>query len=319
MRRGGLALVAAVLGVAGVLAVAATAQAAYTWAGTWNSTFGPIYMDANGAGSYPDHSGTLSGGVSGLDGRTNSGTWDQPTKSGTYEFNMSEPGKGFTGTYEDTGGGCVFPPCTWDGTCTAGACLGNGPDPPPACDEGSVFGCRWAVPFGFDTRRGSPAKPPADELPRKLLSVQAETDGARLLSMERNPLFGEWHATGSLIMRTVYREPGPGSDRRRIDFGVYPPGNHESTPGEEVKVTARLQVDHSTDPNCPMGVYGRMKLEARKRDSGDKVLKLTIDSVPNRDGDLIPCLFDRPLGELVWKTDDFRSFRIGRPTRIGTT
>jgi hypothetical protein len=323
MKRIGVVL-AAVLSVTAICAAtAAAAQAAYTWEGTWNSSFGPLTMDAGGDGSYPNYSGTIDGSVSGIDGRTNSGTWTEPSSDGTFVFNMNEAGTGFTGTWERTGGGCTFPPCTWDGICTAGACLENGPAEPPVCDESSVFGCRWAIRFGFDTRRGMPASPRANALPQKLLAIALETDGARLLAEERNPFLGEWQARGHLIMRTFYREPGPGHDRRKIDFFIEPPGTYEK---EEDKITlsTRLSIFESTDPKCPersdpYQFAGQLKLKARRLDSGRKAVKAIFDPIPNRHGNVVKCVAIDRFEELVWKTDDFSRFRIGRPERIGVT
>jgi hypothetical protein len=127
----GLALAAVVVAVAlsGVPAWAAT-----TWEGTWNSTFGEIKMTASGSGTYPN-CGTLSGGL-GDAGGTNKGTWTECSSNGKYEFHLSESGQSFTGTYtrgeSDT---CVFPPCTWDGTCIAGPCLGNTTSACPGAQE----------------------------------------------------------------------------------------------------------------------------------------------------------------------------------------
>jgi hypothetical protein len=128
MRHNGLA-VAAVLVAAGVGAV--PAWAAYTWEGRWSSTFGTIEMTASGSGTYPN-CGTISGGLSGDQGRTNKGTWQECSSNGKYEFHMSESGTSFTGTYtRGASDSCVFPPCTWEGTCVAGPCFLNTASPCP--------------------------------------------------------------------------------------------------------------------------------------------------------------------------------------------
>ena len=323
MKRRGATVLATLLGTAGMWATAATAEAAYTWAGTWTTTVGgypyaDVVMDASGAGSYPGPS-TISGGISGIDGRTNSGTWTQPTKSGYYTFNMSESGLGFTGTYSDgESGTCSSPPCTWDGTCSSGACLGNGPEAEPECEERSVFGCRWVIRFGFELRRGLPVSPLANELPRRLLAIDAETDGAKLLSQDRNPLFGEWNTQGHLIMRTIYRERGPGNDRRKIHFQIDPAGSYEREPGQ-IKLSTRLSVLESTDPKCPEHFVGRLRLKVRKLDGGGKAVKLIFDSIPDRNGDVFRCIYTNRFEELIWKTENFRRVRIGRPERVGLT
>ena len=69
--------------------------------------------------------GSISGGISGDEGRTNKGTWQESSTNGNYEFHMSESGRSFDGTYERSEGGCVFPPCDWDGQCISGPCLQN--------------------------------------------------------------------------------------------------------------------------------------------------------------------------------------------------
>ena len=124
--RVGLAL-AVVLAAAALSA--APAWAAYTWEGTWSSTFGEMQMDADGSGFYPN--GFISGGITGDQGRTNKGTWRtfQDSFGGNYVFNLNESGKAFTGTY-DSDGACDSPPCSWDGACTSGPCLQNSADEP---------------------------------------------------------------------------------------------------------------------------------------------------------------------------------------------
>ena len=55
-------------------------------------------MDAGGDGSYPAYSGTIDGTISGAEGRTNTGTWQEPSSNGTYTFEMTSA-FGFQGTY----------------------------------------------------------------------------------------------------------------------------------------------------------------------------------------------------------------------------
>src|ERR1019366_1924980 len=63
-----------------------------TWAGVWNSDFGPLTLDAGGSGSYTGFNpGTVTGSVSNgaATGEIDVGTWTQPgtpTKNGTFEF-----------------------------------------------------------------------------------------------------------------------------------------------------------------------------------------------------------------------------------------
>lgn len=126
--RAGLAI--AVVIVAAALS-AAPAWGAYTWEGRWSSTFGSIEMTASGSGTYPN-CGTISGGLTGDQGRTNKGTWQECSTNGKYEFHMSESGTSFTGTYtRGTSDTCVSPPCTWNGQCVAGPCFENTASPCP--------------------------------------------------------------------------------------------------------------------------------------------------------------------------------------------
>jgi FecR-like protein len=127
---------AAVAALAIAVSMSATAWAAsYTWEGRWSSTFGTIEMTASGSGTYPN-CGTISGGLSGDQGRTNKGTWQECSSNGKYEFHMSESGGSFTGTYtRGTSSTCVSPPCTWDGTCVAGPCIENTSSPCPGKEQ----------------------------------------------------------------------------------------------------------------------------------------------------------------------------------------
>ncbi len=317
MRRGGVALLAALLGIAGVWAVAATAQGAYTWAGTWDTNFGPVTMDAAGDGTYPDYDGTLTGSVSGPEGRTNSGTWDQPTKSGTFVFDMTEAGWAFNGTYEDAGGGCVFPPCTWDGFCELGPCLANGPDVPEPCIEDRAS-CRFEIPFGFDLLSGPPSGTPERELPRRLLSATGETEGAKLLSETRASKFSDdLPSTGVLKMKTKYHQPGGGFERHRILFYIGDTGHFDRFDGGREKIATHMHVRRSNDENCPEGVTSYTTFEIRKVGATRKVVELEIRSTPNDASQRIPCLTDDENGVLHWKTGDFKSSRIDRPRLIG--
>jgi hypothetical protein len=130
MRAGLFAVVCA----AALVLPAPAALAAETWAGTWDTDFGMLTLDAGGSGSYTGFSpGTVSGTVN---GNVNKGTWSQPgnpPKSGTFEWTMSPGGQSFTGVWAYDGGGCGTA-CGWNGRrCVAGPCLENGkPAPAPA-------------------------------------------------------------------------------------------------------------------------------------------------------------------------------------------
>lgn len=105
-----------------------------TWAGTWDSDFGRMTLDAGGSGRYEgSSSGTIDGKV---DGRVDQGTWDQPGNphlSGTFKFTMSGDGLSFTGDWAYDSGGCGTA-CGWNGTCVAGPCLENDdPAATPTC------------------------------------------------------------------------------------------------------------------------------------------------------------------------------------------
>jgi hypothetical protein len=115
--------------------------AANSWAGVWNSDFGPLTLDAGGSGAYTGFNpGTVSGSVT---GNVDQGTWSQPgspPKNGTFAFTMSADGHSFTGTWAYASGGCGSS-CGWNGTCQSGACLKNGQvatSPPPRVCPGRV-------------------------------------------------------------------------------------------------------------------------------------------------------------------------------------
>ena len=120
------------LSIVGALSacVPATAGAANTWAGVWNSDFGRMTLDAGGSGSYAGFSpGTVSGSVT---GDVNQGTWNQPgtpPRSGTFKFTLSSNGGSFTGEWAYDAGGCGIA-CGWNGTCIEGPCLQNGTSTP---------------------------------------------------------------------------------------------------------------------------------------------------------------------------------------------
>ena len=303
------------LALAPVLVVAALvngvpAYAAYTWEGVWSSTFGDIKMSASGSGTYPG--GSISGGISGEEGRQNKGTWQESSTNGTYEFLMSESGRSFDGTYERTGGGCVFPPCDWDGQCISGPCRQNSaPEPGDACRGRSD--CRYEVSFGFDLKRGLPARPSKSELPPKLVSIDAHTESARVFTFDPPPGGVDWSAVGDLVMRTRYRDHGE-IDKRRIVFRMGIDGFYNRS-GNTLTVEAYLRPASSHDENCE-GVASIMTMEVRKRDSGEKDVELEMKSRLNRDDEVVPCLTDRERGVLRWTTNDFKSVRIGRPRLV---
>ena len=90
-------------------------QTASVWSGAWDTEFGVLVMTQSGndvSGSYSHDVGSLAGIVS---GNTLSGTWTENDDEGTFTFIMSEDGKSFSGSWQETspdpnqGGG-------WDGT-----------------------------------------------------------------------------------------------------------------------------------------------------------------------------------------------------------
>src|SRR6185503_12514581 len=99
-----------------------------TWAGTWNTDFGEMTLDAGGSGTYEGYTtGTISGHV---DGNVDEGTWQQGDKKGDFKFTLS--GLSFTGEWHYDTGGCGSA-CGWSGTCTAGPCLENDDPPQTKC------------------------------------------------------------------------------------------------------------------------------------------------------------------------------------------
>ncbi len=144
MRRQGPVVVALLLALMVLVPLASGRQAAgNTWAGVWNSDFGPLTLDAGGSGSYTGFNpGTVSGSVT---GNVDKGTWNQPgtpPKSGTFEFTMSADGHSFTGVWAYAAGGCGSA-CGWNGTCQSGACLKNGETTPtPPAQTGGCAGVK---------------------------------------------------------------------------------------------------------------------------------------------------------------------------------
>ncbi len=314
--------VAILLGLAGAWVAPASTEAAYTWEGTWDTSFGPLTMDAGGDGSYPDYSGTIDGTISGTDGRTNSGTWTEPSSNGTYTFSMTSA-FGFEGTYARAPSTttCPSPPCTWDGACAAGPCLENSAGYPCTEPEERKAArrepCLYEVPFAFDLLRGMPSEPRASELVPDLVSVAAHTTRARLFAYRRKPAGGEFLASGDLTMTTRYEEPGGDTVRRLTDFRVGPTGYYDKEPGT-LRVEALLRVANSEDLNCPAGVESKMTLTARKTGSGRTTVRLEIQSIPSEGGtgERVPCLTADEFGVLAWKTHDFRRVKIGRPRLV---
>ena len=151
----------------------------YTWAGTWNSDFGQMMLDAGGSGSYAGFSpGTVTGTVT---GNVDKGTWMQPgtpPKQGTFTFTMAADGQSFTGVWAYDTGSCGSS-CGWGGTCIAGPCLKNGTTP------ATPSGGSPKPAFGTDLHFTSPApggslQTSSPPLPKgtKQLTVNARLDGA---------------------------------------------------------------------------------------------------------------------------------------------
>ena len=80
-----------------------SAAAAYSWTGTWDSSWGEMKLTQNGSkvtGTYTHDGGSISGTVS---GNTLTGTWTEPGQRGRIKFVMSSDGKSFSGgwSYND--------------------------------------------------------------------------------------------------------------------------------------------------------------------------------------------------------------------------
>jgi hypothetical protein len=200
-----------------------------TWEGTWSSTFGDIEMTASGSGTYPN-CGTISGGISGDEGRTNKGTWQECSSNGKYEFHMSGSGLTFDGSYtRGESDSCVFPPCTWDGSCISGACLEND-DPAPArpphcgaasfladaaaqgCDLGSLpIGKRVTVDFPKPgkTKNISPREIPPETY-KLILEILAEQEAERLITALTAKLKGLQNARDAIAACIMFTKSGFG-------------------------------------------------------------------------------------------------------------
>jgi hypothetical protein len=206
-RRLGLAL-AAVFVIA--LGVNAPAQAAYTWEGTWRSTFGEIKMTASGSGTYPN-CGTLS--PTELDGRTNKGEWKECASNGKYEFHMSPGGGSFDGSYtRGESASCVSPPCDWDGTCIAGACLQNSAeDERPAKGERvTVAGISGEVAYRLGAGNWRPLKQ-GDKLPQNA-EIFTGVDSRVTMKLSDGSSF-ELRELTQILVQTLERT---GEDRLRV-------------------------------------------------------------------------------------------------------
>ncbi len=140
---GTLVLAAGIL-VLGLVGGASGRAASNTWAGTWQTSEGKMVIQANGSGTYEHCKGTIKGTVR---GDKLIGTWSQPWPgcnaaegTGTFVFNMREDGTSFFGEWKYStkpGSGA------WNGTCTAGACMGNG-----AAGAGGPIYLRLSQPGG---------------------------------------------------------------------------------------------------------------------------------------------------------------------------
>jgi hypothetical protein len=164
-----------------------------TWAGTWNSDFGRMTLDAGGSGNYvspfgASSSGTVAGNVN---GRVDKGTWEQPPprpgdppKKGTFTFTMSGSGLTFTGDWAYDSGGCGSS-CGWNGECIEGPCLENDdppppspePDPEPGCTPrgASAFVAITYCPFRYGEAQPVPAPAPGKTADINPANLPAET------------------------------------------------------------------------------------------------------------------------------------------------
>jgi len=137
------------------LASARSADETNTWAGVWDSSFGPLTLSASGSGSYKGYSpGTVTGTVK---GSVVKGTWLQPgdpPKTGPFEFTLSPDGLHFTGIWSYKGDGCGSA-CGWDGTCVSGACLKNDAgNAPPLTIKGPSRPATSSLLVILDSRKG---------------------------------------------------------------------------------------------------------------------------------------------------------------------
>lgn len=166
--------------VAGALALPLTSlgriSAENTWAGTWNTNYGKMVLQAGGSGAYDYCDGKISGSAS---GNKLTGTWTQKwpcggatEASGPFEFTLAANGKSWTGRWRYTSGGDWH--TNWYATsCAAGECLKNGEDEaiiwPPLPDAlvplSSVSNGCGGGPAGNDPKDGDVSDYVNSEIP----------------------------------------------------------------------------------------------------------------------------------------------------------
>lgn len=232
----GLALTV-VLTAAGVTS-GAPAHAAYTWEGTWSSTFGEIKMTASGSGTYPN-CGTISGGLEGAEGRRNKGTWQECSSKGTYEFVMSGSGGSFDGTYAREGGGCVFPPCDWDGTCIAGPCTQNSAEEelPAKGERVTVASISGEVAYRLGGGKWRPLKQ-GDKLPRNA-EIFTGVDSTVKMKLSDGSSF-ELNELTQILVDTIERS----EDRLELKVQLKV-GELEANVRKEKSIDTNFEVDNS--------------------------------------------------------------------------
>ncbi len=244
----------------------AGATASNTWAGVWNTDFGPMTLNAGGSGGYKGYSpGTISGTIK--PNRVLQGTWNQPgdpPKKGTFKFVMSSDGRSFTGAWAYSSGGCGSA-CGWSGTCAQGACLKNG------------------------SGRGAPASRSA--ACRRLAALRSKAFRFNAIAIENGKIvsttFGKGTfetADGCGVAGTItHRDFSPKTGELDVELTL----NATSTKASGARVAqqrsllyvwqATVVVTSSDDPKCGRGESGELRVVERGADAkhtGSVTLKL---------------------------------------------
>jgi hypothetical protein len=234
-------------------ALAPSAQAARTWAGTWSTTAGgEMVLDATGSGTYSFGRGTIRGGVN---GDVNRGTWDSGNGTGTFKFTLDHDGLTFAGEgrYDDTG--ISENAFAWNGTCIAGACLENdvGGGGGGSCSSrpldldffaaARAGSCPRVVKFSFATRADElPDKPDKSQLPRGTVELQASSEDTKL---EYDPGLDEYVASGTF--RLDIADSDDDESFIKLDLGAE--GEYVRN-GDLRRVNFDGVVDQSSHPDC---------------------------------------------------------------------
>jgi hypothetical protein len=227
--------------------IGAGSPAANTWAGTWNTDFGPLKLNAGGSGTYYDGKATVSGTIK---GNVLEGTWTQPERRGNFKFTMSSDGRSFSGVWNYEGETAMT--AGWSGTCAAGPCLENGAPATSAKPSGNTK--TVAAPAPGEARAvTSPKSLPTSKkvgvtisssVCRRTSSVRPRT---RAIPAECAP------PRGTLIV-------GEGGTMRREKFGqavaacwlIGPEGLRLKNPKEIDVKRIRKSYDKATDPKSQL-------------------------------------------------------------------